>query len=116
VHDHRGAREVTASQGYFVIEEPSPMIKAIVFAALAACGVSPTPATAAPPAEHPDEFEPNEMKPKESHWCCQAVDPKTKSGDGCSAFSGSIEVINQCAEYLHCPDGATKHDGKVTCF
>ncbi len=94
------------------------MIKAIVFAALAACGVNPTPAAADPPAEEPGEYEPTEpiVKPKESHWCCQSVDPKTKSGEGCTAFSGSVEVINTCAEYLHCPGGAAKHDGKVTCL
>ena len=93
------------------------MIKAIVFAALAACGISPTPATTDPPDE-PDEYEPAEptVKPTDSHWCCQSVDPKTKSGEGCTAFSGSIEIINTCAQYLYCDGSATTQDGKVTCI
>jgi hypothetical protein len=110
---------VTAGRAYdFSVVTVRPIVLALV----AACGVTagaatPSPATAEPPpSEEPDEFEPPVVKPKESHWCCQSVDPKTKSGEGCSAFSGSIEVINNCAEYLHCPGGATKHDGKVTCM
>ena len=93
------------------------MIKAIVFAALAACGVQPTPATADPPAEQPGEFEPTEpvVKPTDSHWCCQSVDFKTMSGEGCNAFSGSIELINACAKYLYCEGNAVKDDGKVKC-
>jgi hypothetical protein len=92
------------------------MIKSIVFAALAACGVQSTPATAEPPpSEQPDKKPPDD-ETKDSHWCCHSVDPKTKSGEGCTAFSGSIEVINTCAKYLHCPSGATKDDGKVTCI
>ena len=113
------------------------MLRTIVIAALAACGAQPTPATATtndaaynemltrvaetlptPTAEPPDEFEPTEptIKPAESHWCCQSVDPKAKSGEGCNHISGSSEVINACAKYLNCPSGATKDDGKVTCI
>jgi hypothetical protein len=93
------------------------MIKAIVFAALAACGVQPTPATA-DPAEQPDEYEPTEpaVKPIDSHWCCQSVDPKTKSGEGCNMFSGAIELVNACAQYLYCEGSVSKQDGKVTCL
>jgi hypothetical protein len=91
------------------------MIKAIVFAALAACGVQPTPAVE--PPDEPNEYEPTEpaVKPIESHWCCKSVDPKTMSGQDCTAFSGSIEIINTCAQYLHCSGGATKKDGNVQC-
>jgi hypothetical protein len=91
--------------------------KPLILALVAACGVTAgasTPATAEPP----DDVQPTEpiVKPIESHWCCKSVDPKTMSGEDCTAFSGSIEIINTCAEYLHCPDGASKHDGKVTCI
>jgi hypothetical protein len=90
--------------------------KIVLFAVLAACGVPSTPATAGP-AESPDDFKPTEpdVKPIESHWCCHSVDPKTMSGEGCTAFSGSVETINACAQYLHCSSGAAKVDGKVTC-
>jgi hypothetical protein len=73
VHEHR-LLGVTASHRLCVVKEAN----AIVFAALAACGVSSTPATTEPPAEQPDEFEPTEpiVKPIESHWCCQSVDPQ----------------------------------------
>lgn len=69
------------------------------------------------PTEQPDEYEPvePEVKPTDSHWCCQSVDPKTQSGEGCNAFSGAIELINACANYLYCEGNVTKQDGKVTC-
>ena len=60
------------------------MIKAIMLAALAACGVQPTPATNAdPPAEQPDVPPESEIKPLDQHFCCQSVDHKSLSGDGC---------------------------------
>jgi hypothetical protein len=92
------------------------VLKAILFAALAACGVPSTTATAE--SEQPTEFEPPEpvVKPIDGHFCCQSVDPKTKSGEGCTAFSGSVEVINQCAEYLYCSGDHAKHDGKTYCL
>jgi hypothetical protein len=92
-----------------------PLILAIVAACGLTAGAASSPATAdPPPSEHPDA--PREMKPKDSHWCCQSVDPKTKSGEGCNHISGTSEVINACANYLNCSGGATKVDGKVTCI
>jgi hypothetical protein len=112
MHDARGVRVVTASRGYAINEVP--VLKAILFAALAACGVPSTPATVDPP----DDFKPAEpdVKPIDSHWCCQSVDPKTKSGEGCNMISSTIEVVDACAQYLNCSGGATKQDGKVTCL
>jgi hypothetical protein len=124
------------------------MLRSIIFASLAGCGVQPTTATGAPPepdnaarvaavrhqldqalreqmqeqmratAEQPDEYEPveQEVKPIDSHWCCQDVDHKTKSGTGCTAISGSLELINACAEYLYCSGDAAKDDGKTYCL
>jgi hypothetical protein len=109
---------VTASQGY-VIDGGAPVLtKPLLAIVLAACGVTSTPATAEPPpSEQPDDFVPPPAPPpKDSHWCCQSVDPKTKSGDGCNMISGTIEVVNACAQYLNCSGGATKQDGKVTCL
>lgn len=93
------------------------LTKPLLALILAACGVSSTSATADPPAEEPGEFEPTEpaIKPTDSHWCCQSVDFKTMSGEGCNAFSGSIELINACAKYLYCEGNAVKDDGKVQC-
>jgi hypothetical protein len=95
------------------------MIKTLVFAALAACGVSSTTARADPPEQptEPPEFAPPpEPPPKDSHWCCHSVDLKTKSGEGCNAFSGAIELINACAEYLYCSGDAGKSNGKTQCL
>jgi hypothetical protein len=95
------------------------MLRTIIIAALAACGVSPTqnPAAADPPVAPDDKELPDgEIIPIESHWCCQSVDPKTASGEGCTSISGTPEVINACAEYLNCSGSAAKHDGKVTCI
>jgi hypothetical protein len=95
------------------------LTKPLLAIILAACGVnSNQAATAEPlPSEQPDEIAPPpEPPPEDSHWCCQSVDPKTKSGEGCNHISGTSEVINACANYLNCSGGATKVDGKVTCL
>jgi hypothetical protein len=92
------------------------VLKAILFAALAACGVPSTPATAEPPPEQPDKLHPpGEVKPIDQHFCCQSVDPKTESGEGCTAISDSLELINTCGKVLHCEGNWTKDDGKVSC-
>jgi hypothetical protein len=87
-----------------------------VFAALAACGVQSNPATV--PPEQPIEVEPADPDVEliYSHWCCKSVDPRAKSGEGCTAISGSLELINACAEYLYCSGDAAKHDGKTYCL
>jgi hypothetical protein len=95
-------------------------VKPLIIAFVAACTVgasnpTPTTATAEPPADPPD-YQPPVEKPKDSHWCCKSVDPKTASGEDCTSISGTPEVINACAEYLNCSGSAAKHDGKVTCL
>jgi hypothetical protein len=84
---------------------------------LAACGLSSTPtsATAEPPAEQPDDLDPTEPGHQEDqHFCCQSVDPKTKTGEGCETIgSGKIDL---CAEVLYCSGDWAKHDGKVYCL
>jgi hypothetical protein len=95
--------------------------KPLILAIIAACGVTAgaasSPATAEPPPpEQPGDFEPPAVKPKESHWCCQDVDHKTKSGEGCTAMSGSLELINACAEYLYCSGDVAKDNGRTYCL
>lgn len=94
------------------------LTKPLLALILATCGgVSSTPATAEPPAEQPDDKPPGEVsKPIEQHFCCQSVDPKTKSGEGCAAISDSLELVNTCSKVLHCQGDWTKDDGKVTCL
>jgi hypothetical protein len=93
------------------------MLKAIVFAVIAACGVPTTTATAEPPPpDQPDDFaRPPAPPPEEQHWCCQSVNHKTKSGDGCDPISGSLETIAACNQVLYCPGFWTKDNGKVIC-
>jgi hypothetical protein len=81
---------------------------------LAACGVS-IPATADPPAEQPDKIVPTEptVKPIDQHFCCQSVDPKTMSGEGCLTIGKG--QVDQCPELLYCAGSYAKHDGKVYC-
>lgn len=86
------------------------MTKTIVLAILTACGVSSPDATGEPVQP------PNVDKPvEEQHFCCQSVDHKNKTGDGCTAISGTLEVINSCNKVLYCPGFWTKDDGVVTC-
>jgi hypothetical protein len=93
------------------------VLKAILFAALAACGVPSTPATTEPPPAQPDKKPPGEVvKPIEQHWCCQSVDHETKTGDGCDPISGSLETIAACNKVLYCSGDWTKSDGKVHCL
>jgi hypothetical protein len=87
------------------------MPKAILLALLAACGAHTNSATA--PDEQP--IEPPEQDLKENvYFCCNNVDHKTKTGDGCVTV-GEKE-IDRCSTVLVCSDGLTKKDGVVTCF
>ncbi len=118
------------------------MLRTIIIAALAACGVQSNPATApevnaasaqeamyarlkaqmqgqmqkhdAPDEpDRPDTSEEPELE--DQHFCCVDVDPKTMTGEGCNAISGVLETINSCANVLYCEGNYTKKDGKVTC-
>jgi hypothetical protein len=118
------------------------LTKTLLFTVLAACGVQSTPATAPDIDENakaaaaarefmdaqmqmqmqlyngpdePDKAPPEEPELKEQHFCCQSVNHKTKSGDGCDPISGSLETIAACNKVLYCPGFWTKDDGKVTC-
>lgn len=89
------------------------MLRPLLLALLAACGVPSATATALDeqPLAPPETEEP----PEDQHFCCRSVDPKTLTGDGCTAISGSLETINACNNVLFCPGAWTKQDGVVTC-
>jgi hypothetical protein len=89
--------------------------KPLLLAALAACGVHPIGATTGAPSEQPDK-PPPEPPPEEADYifCCQDVDHKSKSGDGCVTIGE--KQIDQCSTVLACTEGFTKQDGKVICF
>ena len=87
--------------------------KIILFAVLAACGVPSTPSITEPPAELPDQLPPGDTKPLVQHFCCQSVDHKTWSGDGCVTIGAN--QIDACTNVLYCPDKWTKEEGKVFC-
>lgn len=94
------------------------MLRTIIVAALAACGVQPTPPTIAPAAEQPDGIEPAEppVKPVNQHWCCDSIDHKNKTGEGCDPISGSLETIAACNKVLYRSGDWTKDDGTVRCL
>lgn len=90
------------------------LTKPLLALILAACGVSTTPAAADPPAEQPDKKPPDgEAEPIEQHFCCQSVDPKTMSGDGCNLIDKAFAPA--CDKLLYCAGNYAKDGGKVWC-
>jgi hypothetical protein len=89
------------------------MLKAILFAVLAACGVPSTQAVAEPPPEQPDKKPPGEVEPVGQHFCCVDVDEKTFSGEGCVLISE--QQVALCENLLYCDKKYVKKDGTVTC-
>lgn len=66
------------------------------------------------PSNPPDDgYQPNQTVLMDQHFCCNKVDPKTLSGEGCTAIGP--EHINTCSKVLFCPEGWTKNDGDVSC-
>jgi hypothetical protein len=88
------------------------LTRPIILAFLAACGVSSSGPTTESPTEQPDVEPPDDIQ-KDYIFCCQDVDPKTKSGDGCVTIGE--KQIDQCSTVLACADGFTKKNGVVTC-
>jgi hypothetical protein len=87
--------------------------KPLLLAFLAACGVPFDTATIeSPPVEQPDKQRPDDEQ-MDQHFCCQTVDPKNLTGDGCTTIEPG--QINACSEVLYCEGNWTKHNDKVTC-
>jgi hypothetical protein len=117
--------------------------KVVLFGVIAACGVQSTaspderlggdshgddeaqaPADAATrdsldrrmmTASNPDEPDKphDEPKVKDQHFCCQSVDSKTFTGEGCSLITE--QQVALCNKILYCEGNWVKDDGKVTC-
>jgi hypothetical protein len=91
------------------------VIKPLLIAFLAACGVTSDPATAEPPPEQPVEPPDTDGLEDGHNFCCQEIDPDPEvfSGDGCVEIA---EVhVALCNKLLYCPDKYKKVDGTVTC-
>jgi hypothetical protein len=91
--------------------------KSLLLAFLAACGGTSNTEVTESPKEQPDnpDFQPPSAPPQENDYifCCQDVDPKSQTGDGCVIIGE--KQIDQCATVLACTEGFTKKDGKVYC-
>lgn len=86
--------------------------KSIVFAIIAACGVT---TGAASDSTDPPEFKPPPEPPQEKdhYFCCDSVNHKG-SGEGCAEILESAVIA--CGNVLYCDGGYSKSDdGKVTC-
>jgi hypothetical protein len=89
------------------------LTKPLLAIILTACGVSSTPATRDPPPTEQPDAPPEGEKPMDQHFCCQSVDHKTMSGEGCQTMgAGQIDL---CANVLYCEGNWAKEDGKVWC-
>jgi len=90
------------------------MLKPLLLTLLAACGVEPpteSPATASPDLT----IEAPEDEPPEQLFCCQSVNPRTWSGDGCAMVA--TEHVALCGTaILFCHASWTLSDGTATCL
>ena len=88
--------------------------KPVILALLAACSVHVTTDATGYPPEQPDKPLPSPPEEDDYLFCCQDVDHKSKSGDGCLTIAE--KQIDSCSTVLACTEGFSKKDGKVTCF
>jgi hypothetical protein len=69
-------------------------------------------ASTEPPSEQPDKKPPDDDQ-MDQHFCCQSVDLKNFSGEGCQTIGqGQIDL---CTRVLYCPGKWAKDEGKVVC-
>ncbi|PRP97295.1 hypothetical protein [Enhygromyxa salina] len=86
--------------------------KAILFTILAAaCGVQSSPAPSAAP-EEPD-IRPPEDDQDDQLFCCETVDLKAMTGEGCKFLPK--EQILLCQTILACGDVWALDNGKAAC-
>ncbi|PRQ06231.1 hypothetical protein [Enhygromyxa salina] len=88
------------------------LTKSLLLAFLAACGVNSSDSPTEPPTERPEKKPPDDIE-KVHIFCCQKVDVKTKTGDGCVTIGS--DKIDSCSSVLACAGSFTKVDGTVTC-
>jgi hypothetical protein len=83
------------------------LTKALLFTVIAACGIHPAAASDPPGFSPPPTAE--------TYWCCDAiVDHPKGRGTGCNETTASGVIL--CDKVLHCTNGYTYDDGKVTCL
>jgi hypothetical protein len=92
--------------------------KALLFTILGACGVASGAASDPEPTLSPSELERpdghnEETVLEDQHFCCESVDTKNMSGEGCNAIGK--ESINSCPSVLYCPNRWGKDNGNVAC-
>jgi hypothetical protein len=65
--------------------------------------------------EGPDDSPPPKPpQPEDAYFCCDSLNSQGKgSGNGCEQILHT--VVAGCAKVLHCTDGYTNDEGKVTC-
>jgi hypothetical protein len=67
-------------------------------------------------ASDPENYQPPPEPPQEedAYFCCDSLNPQGNgSGDGCQQILHT--VVAGCAKVLHCTDGYTNDEGRVTC-
>jgi hypothetical protein len=82
--------------------------KAIVLMLVGARGVG-VGAASSPEAAPPEELEKDHV-----FFCCQDVDEKHATGEGCITIGE--KQIDQCSTVLACADNLTKKNGTVVCL
>jgi hypothetical protein len=79
---------------------------------LAFIAVSGTQQTTAP--DPPDDYQPDQTVPRNTHFCCTSVDLQNATGEGCVVIGEG--TINACQNVLSCAGNWGKQDGKVVCL
>lgn len=87
------------------------LAKPLLAILLAACGVNSSTEASASPAEQPDGQPPVD---EGQYFCCDSVDLKTKSGEGCVTLAAG--QIDLCPDVLYCSGDWGKTNNKTQCL
>jgi hypothetical protein len=90
------------------------LTKALLFAFIAACGVSAGVHSNTKPEEQPDGPLAGPPEEEGQHFCCDSVDLKSKSGEGCVSLAPT--QIDLCPDVLYCSGDWGKTNGKTQCL
>jgi hypothetical protein len=63
--------------------------------------------------DEPDRKPPEDVGLEDQHFCCQEIDLKSFTGDGCVLIDKTAAIL--CDKLLYCPGKYAKDDGKVAC-
>jgi hypothetical protein len=89
-----------------------PLLLVILAVCAAPSGAAADPNPVSSPNEKAPPVEPHQQR--ETHWCCDSVNSKEGSGEGCDEIHVTHVVL--CEKVLHCSSDYTYDDGKVTCL